>query len=235
MKTHAKSLQVLVDFTLIELLIVISIIAILAAMLLPALSKAREKAYQTDCLNNQKQIGVALAMYASDYRDYLPSINNFQEPAQDPFTTSSFTGMPARYRGSLSTTTPLWEGIGCLIGTNILKSQYYASGTTTLSSPVFFCRKNIPSPASAGYNTSYFYVGGLKFSTLYTRYGQRSRITDRPRMWFTQTVKDICLLYEQTTPHLGTSNVLFMGGNARQIRPISAPPYYPHSFEQMNN
>src|SRR6056297_397512 len=64
-------------FTLIELLVVIAIIAILAAILFPVFARAREKAEQTACLNNCKQMGLAAIMYCQDYDEaYSPTITD---------------------------------------------------------------------------------------------------------------------------------------------------------------
>lgn len=70
-------------FTLIELLVVIAIIAILAAILFPVFARAREKARQSSCLSNMKQVGLAFKMYISDYDSRYPIWTSGRDNSRD--------------------------------------------------------------------------------------------------------------------------------------------------------
>ena len=118
-------------FSLIELLLTIAIISMLAGTLLPALGKARERARQTVCASNLKQISLAFTMYLQDYEEIFPC-------AQDPVNTSPFYF--------------LWMGRGW----RGLLAPYITSNISALNPSVLYCPSDRTAPQQWE-STSYAY------------------------------------------------------------------------------
>ena len=160
-------------FTLIELLVVIAIIAILAAMLLPALSKAREKSRSIACMNNLKQIALKWTLYLDENDGYFPysaptpTLKSFLDPndtdnSANKYIQYSCPSVPAKntisytsnwwiWNTNLATPTPYVRGTGDGYITGVLMRDILKHPTLHILS--FDCKAG--TPTVTGYNNGY--------------------------------------------------------------------------------
>ena len=169
-------------FTLIELLVVIAIIAILAAMLLPALSKAREKARSISCINNHKQLVTAGIMYGDDNEGWWVHNGGSLRHSDPAYTTAHYNLIP--YLGGMSL--------------EDLKGKSWQATSDSLIPPMFYCPSQIfhkdCTAEFKGYDTYAFTGGGNPWFKISTW-----------RLWMTSSST------YHATRKVGHSEMLFSG------------------------
>ena len=205
-------------FTLIELLVVIAIIAILAAMLLPALSAARERARTTNCINLLKNIGSACLIYADFSSDFLP--------AQTGHCTRPTCYMMWNHNVSTSyaqSAPPLLVNNGCFGNTDHLITSV-EKDIRSVRDKYFLCPSDTTTTNFRNMSYMYFYMGANEvqsgFHDSFPQWGSditRGRVgTDNPDnvVWVEKFYKSTVAAADKIgNYHVNTINALRLGGH----------------------
>lgn len=145
-------------FTLIELLVVIAIIAILAAILFPVFAQAREKARQTSCLSNMKQIGLGIMMYAQDYDETYPLHFTNQSPRPVNPVNASAAAPRMMWNVAIYPYLKNWQIYTCPSGKPQPTDAFVAAYNISYGYNYGYLSKLNPTddPAGASFGTQYF-------------------------------------------------------------------------------
>src|SRR5688572_23739710 len=207
-------------FTLIELLVVIAIIAILAAILFPVFAQAREKARQTMCMSNARQMGTALQMYTQDYEELLPRVFTGGPPSRDWTTdllpyirTGNMEADARRVNAALAATRP---------------------DLFSAAQPFFQCPSKAASRDTRGFRRGYGYNWWLATSTPISL-AEVNAPADH--LAFGEVWGEVDRLFPFGTPgdqrfrpearHSGGLNITFVDGHAKWVKDTDAKMQWP--------
>ena len=226
-------------FTLIELLVVIAIIAILAAILFPVFAKVREKARQTSCLSNEKQIGLSIIQYVQDYDETFPMASR---PGGGNHDQQGWVNSVYPYVKSTSLfTCPDDPNVAAPAGFHetsyalnaSMRPNYGAPGSklagqtspavTVLAVEATYGYSDFGAPASANDGSSftdgYYWAGAVQLMT-----GPMGSATGGDTLLTTTSGAQMYSAYQTAGLHTGGSNFLLADGHAKWLKPSAVSP-----------
>jgi prepilin-type N-terminal cleavage/methylation domain-containing protein len=217
-------------FTLIELLVVIAIIGILAAMLLPALNRAREKANATSCLGNMRQWGIAMGLYCDDWNDYMPYEGTSNSPIDDQYNIDAWYNILSSYIGARrladmykdTPPNPPIPGQKSIFMCPSLRQRVDGS-SLSLSQPFFAYAMNrvlqgkFPSPPGEGYKKRS--IGDKPSQTIFLSESEADLAkVDAAKNLFSFTSGEFLSSPGYTPRHSGGNNLVFLDQHAEWVR-----------------